>query len=160
MTLKLLITTILYLTNEPTSEAIQHYADLIHYEANWYQIDPLLVIAIIHVESGWNSTKRSITNDYGLMQVHVARRGSSNFHGREKELLIPRNNIREGVRILAMWKRYHEKWCTTTKTPHTFWNHYKWGYRVKDTKWADKVTALHQRLSQRHSVVYALYPRH
>ena len=103
------------------------YADLITFESQWYGMDPFRVTAIIQIESGWKARKKSVTNDYGLMQVHVARRGSSNFYGREKELYDPRTNIREGVRILAMWKQYHKTHC---RDDHPFVAHYKWGKYV------------------------------
>jgi len=119
------------------------WADLIVFEAKWYNVDPLLVVAIIHVESGWSPRKRSITNDYGLLQVHVSRHGSSNFYRRERELYDPRINIREGVRLLAMWKRYHNTWC---KGPHAYWAHYQYGRHVHSLEWTHKVARLYRRL--------------
>lgn len=122
------------------------YADLIAFESKWYRMDPFRVTAIIQIESGWRARKKSVTNDYGLMQVHVARRGSSNFFGREKELYDPRTNIREGVRILAMWEQYHKKYC---KDDHPFVAHYKWGKYIKNTEHADRVEALRAQLTRK-----------
>jgi len=139
--IKLVLQVILLLAPSlPKSAAIQ-YADLIVFEAKWYNIDPLLITSLIEVESNWNARKRSRTNDYGLMQVHVARRGSSNFYGREQELYDPRINIREGTRIAWMWRNYHNKWC---KGDHPWWAHYKWGKYVKGTVHAEKVLSLYK----------------
>lgn len=122
------------------------YADLIEFESRWYGMNPFRVMSLIQLESGWKPRKKSVTNDYGLMQVHVARRGSSNFYGREKELYDPRTNIREGVRILAMWYQYHKKYC---KESHPFVAHYKWGKYVKNTEHADRVEALRTQLERK-----------
>lgn len=141
-----LIAAIMWLTPTQSHVKIQKYADLIAFESRWYNMDPLRVLAIIQIESGWRARKKSVTNDYGLMQVHVARRGSSNFYGREKELYDPRTNIREGVRILAMWKQYHKKYC---KGAHPFVAHYKWGKYVKNTEHAERVEALRAQLERK-----------
>lgn len=125
------------------------YADLIEFEARWYHMNPFRIMALIQVESGWKPRKKSVTNDYGLMQVHVARRGSSNFYGRERELYEPRTNIREGTRILAMWYHYHKKHC---KGDHPFVAHYKWGKYVKNTEHAERVEALRAQLERKFHV--------
>jgi hypothetical protein len=134
-----LISAILYLSPGMPHETVKHYADLIHFEAKWYRVDPMVVLAVIQIESGWKAKLRSVTNDYGLMQVHVARHGSADFYRREKELYDPRVNIREGIRILAMWREYHTTWC---HGPHAYWAHYKWGLKVKNDDHARRVKAL------------------
>lgn len=116
------------------------YAKLIVFESRWYRVDPFDVLSIIQVESRWNTKKKSVTNDYGLMQVHVARRGSSRFLGRTRELLDPATNIREGTRILDMWLRYHEKYCKPGS--HDPIAHYKWGKVVKNDEHARRVRKL------------------
>lgn len=137
------IAAVMWLAPAQSHKATRTYADLISFEAMWYNVDPLLIVSIIQVESGFKSDKKSKTNDYGLMQVHVARRGSGNFYGREKLLFDPRVNIREGTRILAMWRSYHNCWC---KGDHPYWAHYKWGKKVKDTRHAFKVKAIYTTL--------------
>lgn len=134
-----LVSAIMWLAPWLPPERVKLYADLIHFEARWYKVDPLLVVSVIQIESGWRPDKRSVTSDYGLMQVHVAVRGSSNFLRRERELLDPRVNVREGTRILAMWREYHTRWC---HGPHAFWAHYKWGKKVKHDEHAQKVKTL------------------
>jgi hypothetical protein len=126
---------------------IREYSDLIAFESKWYGIHPLLVTSIIEIESKWKSRKHSTTNDFGLMQVHVARRGSARFLGREKELYDPRINIREGTRILAMWRDYHNRWCKDSS--HPFWAHYKWGRKVGEISHALKVKRLFETLKSR-----------
>lgn len=143
----ILVAAILWLSPHQDFATANYYADLIAFESRWYDIHPFVVVAITHVESGWNPTKVSRTNDWGLMQVHVARRGSNRFLGREKLLRDPRVNIREGVRILAMWKRVHRRWC---KGEHPYWAHYKYGKKVKaDLSHAEKVQRLFEALSSR-----------
>jgi hypothetical protein len=143
----LVVASLAWLSPATPAKVVQTYADLIAFEAHWYNIDPLIVVSIIHIESGWKPRKKSVTNDYGLMQVHVARRGSSNFYGREKELYDPRTNIREGTRLLAMWKYYHNHWC---KGDHPYWAHYKYGKRITGPiTHALKVKALRDALDHR-----------
>lgn len=142
----LVISAIMMLAPQLGHSKIKEYSDLIVFEAGWYGVHPLLVVSFAHNESRWNPRKKSVTNDYGLMQVHVARRGSARFLGREKELYKPRINIREGVRILAMWKGYHERWC---KGDHPYWAHQKWGKKVKDDRRDSKVTRMFEHLKDR-----------
>jgi len=123
------------------------YAKLITFEARWYRVDPFDVVAIIQIESRWSTKKKSVTNDYGLMQVHVARRGSSRFLGRTKELFDPATNIREGVRIYTMWLNYHEKWCKPDS--HDPIAHYKWGKYVKNDEHARRVRSLSSFLARK-----------
>ena len=135
-----LIAAIMWLAPGLPHEKVQQYADLIHFEAMWYRVDPLVLVSLIQVESRWNTRKRSVTNDFGLGQIHVAKRGSGDFYGREKMLYNPRVNIREAARIAAMWREYHTKWC---RGAHPYWAHYKYGKRVKaDISHAIKVKAL------------------
>lgn len=143
--LYMLAAAIMWLAPAQPHANVKKYVDLITFESKWYRVDPLLIVSIIQVESGWRTRKRSVTNDYGLMQVHVARRGSSNFYGRENELFDPRTNIREGTRLLAMWKAYHTRWC---KGDHPYWSHYKWGKKVKHIDHALKVKALRGQLAR------------
>jgi len=141
-----LVAAVMWLAPAQSHKVTKTYADLIAFEAMWYDIDPLLIVSIIQIESGFKPNKKSPTNDYGLMQVHVARRGSGNFYGRERLLFDPRVNIREGTRILAMWRNYHNRWC---KGDHPWWAHYKWGKKVRGIKHALKVKALHKILVRR-----------
>ena len=124
------------------------HARHIHRAAVRYDVHPLLMVAIAHIETSrkWNPRLVSRTTDYGLMQVHVAVRGSARFLGRELQLFDPAINFREGARILRMWKNYHDRTCTT---PHPYWAHYKWGFRVKNIDHALKVLRLYRQLKDR-----------
>jgi len=113
-------------------ETVKKYADLVAFESRWYSLDSVTVMAYITIESGWGADKVSKTNDYGLGQVHVGKH-SPRFLGKEKELLDPRTNIRETCRILAMWKRFHGRWC---KAGHPWIAHVKWGRRIPTKKGA------------------------
>jgi hypothetical protein len=120
------------------------WARIIDQEAARRLIDPLLVVAFIHVETGrrWDPRLVSPTADYGLTQVHVAVRGSETFLGREEQLFDPRTNIREWCRLAAMWRDYHARTCIPGK--HRWWAHLQWGYRVRDTTHAEKVLRLYR----------------
>lgn len=123
------------------------YAKFVVFEAKWYRIDVFDVLAYTTIESRWKKKLKSPTNDYGLMQVHVAKRGSSRFYGRATELYDPQTNIREGIRIMDMWKRYHERVCP--KGSHSYLAHMKWGKKVKSLDHSEKVLTLRATLVRR-----------
>lgn len=123
-----LVPVILKLSPRLDRSVAKTYSDLIMFESKWYNLDPLLVSSYITVESGWkHDAINRKTNDYGLMQVHVSSKSAPRFYGEEKQLLKPRVNIREGCRILAMWKRFHRKWCNAG---HPWIAHTKWGRKI------------------------------
>lgn len=120
------------------------YARYIVRGAERTRLDPILISAYIHVESGWNPIKVSRTNDWGLGQIHVAVRGSNRFLYREPLLLFPKINIAETFRLGRMWKRYHSIHCRGLK--HHWIAHFKWGKRVKDTKHQERVLRLYRKV--------------
>lgn len=148
--MKALVAAIIWLAPGLGGDAAR-YADLIAFEARWYRVDPLLVVALIQVESGWKPRKRSVTNDYGLLQVHVSR-SCPRFKGRERELFDPRVGIREGVRILSMWREFHDRYCRRAKLSHPYWAHFKWGRRVRGINHATKVRKLYEALRNKFRV--------
>ena len=99
-------------------------------------IDPLLVLAIIKVESNGRATAISPTHDYGLMQLHVSGTTNPKFRTSPRRLLDPRRNIRIGIRALRTWKRYHDKRCGI---PHHWIGHYNQGTRVRSAHYARAV---------------------
>lgn len=123
------------------------YAALVERNARQRKVDPLLVAAIIKVESGGWRRARSRTNDYGLMQLHVSRRTHKRFRGREHLLYEPARNIRLGVKMLAFWKRHHRRHCR--EAGHYWWAHYNWGYRVRSRVYGRKVLKHYRRLTSR-----------
>lgn len=144
-----LLAAIVFLAPHLQKSTVRDYARIIHKEANRRQIDPLLAVSFIHVETfrKWNPRLKSTTNDFGLCQVHVAERGSARFLGREQELFDPKTNIREWVRLAAMWRNYHARTCV--EGSHPWWAHLKWGYKVKNPGHAMKVTRVYEMLKRR-----------
>ena len=125
------------------------YSGAILQSAEVQGIDPLLVVSLIHVETGgrWESDLVSPTNDYGLTQTHVSRTTNKEFLDREEDLLDPATNIGVGVSMLAYWKKYHSKHCGGNS--HKWWSHYKWGTEVKNSKYGRKVYRVYARLKRR-----------
>lgn len=72
------------------------YDDLIQSIAHYYEIDPALVKAIVHAESGFNSKVVSSAGAVGLMQVMPATASIYNV----SDLDNPQHNVRTGVRYL------------------------------------------------------------
>jgi len=147
-----LLAAIVFLAPHIGKPVAKNYARIIKTEAARKDIDPLLVVSFIHVETfrKWNPRTKSTTNDYGLCQVHVAERGSARFLGREEELYIPKVNIREWTRLAAMWRNYHHtKEDPAEAQGHMWWAHLKWGYKVKNPGHAMKVTKLYTLLKKK-----------
>jgi soluble lytic murein transglycosylase-like protein len=65
-------------------------------------VDPLLVVALIHVESSFNPRARSRSGALGLMQVRVPtlREQLDRPRARPADALDPRTNVQAGVRYL------------------------------------------------------------
>ena len=77
------------------------FVRIAHAEAQLYRLDPLLVMAVIAVESRYNPIAESVVGAKGLMQI------IPKFHadklaefGGEKAVFDPESNIRVGTRIL------------------------------------------------------------
>jgi hypothetical protein len=117
----------------------KNYAKWVARESTKYKVDPLLMIAVVHVETAksWNKISSSATRDYGLMQIHVSLTTNPHLLGSENILFNPKINFNYGARALAMWKNYHNRQC---KDDHPFWAHYAWGYKVKNIKWTIKLS--------------------
>jgi len=126
------------------------YAQYIRDVSERTKIHPFLFVAFATVESSWNPDARSSTGDWGLFQVHVAKRGSARFLGRERELLKPAVNTREWGRIASMWRAYHDRTCKPGS--HRWWAHLKYGYLVKDEGHAMIVGAIFDTLIKRFKV--------
>jgi soluble lytic murein transglycosylase-like protein len=73
------------------------YADEIGVAARQFDLDPALVRAVIHAESGFNAQARSQKGAMGLMQLMP---GTARMLG-VSDARIPGNNIRGGVQYLA-----------------------------------------------------------
>jgi hypothetical protein len=143
-----IVATILWLAPQLGDATARQYARLIDTETRRQRADPALVVAIVHLESSWNRRSRSRTRDYGLMQVHVSDRPGDAYRGREHLLLDPRVNIRAGVRVLSMWRRYHARACGP-HSAHPYWAHYRSGYRATVTDWERRIGELRAKLKRR-----------
>lgn len=80
-----------------------------------HNFDPMLIFALIYVESGWKKTAVSSAGACGLTQVLPKYtgngRGGRNPAGVKKltceQLKSPRASIRAGIKTLGWWRRYH-----------------------------------------------------
>ncbi len=75
----------------------KEYGDVIELTAEKYGIDPALVRAVIHAESGFNAQARSPKGAIGLMQLMPATAREVGV----ADARIPEQNIRGGVHYLA-----------------------------------------------------------
>ena len=87
-------------------ERVQLFVDEAHDAADEWDLDPLLVLAVISVESRFDPAARSGYGATGLMQV-VPRfhREKLADHGGDKALLDPRVNVQVGAQILKEYLR-------------------------------------------------------
>lgn len=84
-----------------SQEVTLEFVKIAHAEATLYRLDPLLVMAMIAIESRYNPIAESVAGAKGLMQI------IPKFHadklaefGGEKAVFDPESNIRVGTRIL------------------------------------------------------------
>jgi hypothetical protein len=143
-----ILAAILFLAPQLGVRTAKQYARLIHVESRRYSVDPLLVVALAHTESGWWHRAKSSTSDYGLMQVHVSTTTNPHLIGRQEVLFDPATNIRYGCRILNMWR----SWCLSKckhRHKHHWSAHNKWGYRVKRGAVPTRADVIYQILRER-----------
>jgi soluble lytic murein transglycosylase-like protein len=135
----------IWLLGIPRGEAVIYSAEVARYAAQ-YQVDPLLVVAVIQAEGRGmvSAMAKSRTNDYGLMQLHVSVTTHRKYIGRETLLFDPRLNIKLGVKMLRMWRAYHQRSCTGDS--HHWWAHYNQGTRVRNRRYGRKVARIYERL--------------
>jgi soluble lytic murein transglycosylase-like protein len=81
----------------------QKVATIVLAESARAGVDPLLVVAIIHVESSFNPRARSRAGALGLMQVRVPtlREQLDRPRARTADALDPRTNLQAGIRYLG-----------------------------------------------------------
>ena len=143
----ILISAILWLAPHVAPEDARLYATVIQKEADRWDVDPLLVLAVIQRESGWNPRARSKTNDWGLMQVHVSKTTYSGYLQQPERLFNPKLNIRLGVRLMAIWRDYHIGRCFGN---HPYWAHFKYGARVPRKRKGRRVDRIYRDLVERY----------
>lgn len=162
MTSALILKAILFVAPWLPPATAADYAKFIKVASVRRNIHPLLFVAFATVESTWTPTAKSTTADFGLMQVHVAKKGSARFLGRERELLNPRTNINEWGRLAQMWMKYHDRSCgmlvricdtencTNERIQyHEWFEHLKWGYVIKNREYGMLISALFELLINR-----------
>lgn len=76
---------------------VKAYGELIELAAKEYQLDPALVRAVIHAESGFNAGARSRKGAVGLMQLMPATAREVGV----ADARVPTHNIRGGAQYLA-----------------------------------------------------------
>jgi hypothetical protein len=130
-------------------------------ESRRHDIDPTLVLAVAWAESGLDPTLVYRTDDYCYLQVHWfrrlnVRRGETWLVGVDAphELLDIQTCARAGVAELAFWRRR----CRSSR--RTWWQCYKWGYRVPPTdRYVRRVSDRHRWLRARIRRVQATWRR-
>jgi soluble lytic murein transglycosylase-like protein len=88
-------------------EAISGYVATAYYAGAVHSVDPLLILAVMAIESRYNPVAESVMGAKGLMQVipkfHLEK---LSHHGGEHALLVPEVNILVGTQIL---REYHRR---------------------------------------------------
>lgn len=69
-----------------------------------YDVDPVLALAIMKTESGFNANAVSETNDYGIMQINACNHQWLSDAFGDIDLLNAKDNIRCGVYMLSKIK--------------------------------------------------------
>jgi hypothetical protein len=116
-------------------EYVNRVAEIIEGESLSAQIDPLLIVSVIEVESQFKSRQVSETKDYGLMQIHVSKTSFPEYRGHEHLLLDDiALNIHHGVNLLRYWRKHHAHNCKGQH--HRWWSHYNHGAKIFTQGWA------------------------
>ncbi len=107
-----------------------------------YSIDPLIVLAVMATESGYNPIAESVVGAKGLMQV-IAKFHPEKLadHGGEAALFEPAVNIRIGAQILREYRRRYGDMETALQM-------YAGALDDTDTRYARKVFAERARLQK------------
>lgn len=69
-----------------------------------YDVDPLLALAVMKTESGFNANAVSETNDYGIMQINACNHQWLSDAFGDIDLLNAKDNIKCGVYMLSKIK--------------------------------------------------------
>ncbi len=87
-------------------DAIAGFVALAYRAGEAYRVDPLLILAVMAIESRYNPVAESVMGARGLMQV-IAKYHPEKLepHGGDQALLEPAVNIRVGAQILREYQR-------------------------------------------------------
>lgn len=87
-------------------EAASRFVSIAYRAGRMHSVDPLLILAVIAIESGYNPVAQSVMGAKGLMQViprfHLEKLSG---HGGEEAVLDPEVNIHVGAQILREYSR-------------------------------------------------------
>jgi soluble lytic murein transglycosylase-like protein len=87
-------------------EAASRFVSIAYRAGSMHSVDPLLILAVIAIESGYNPVAQSVMGAKGLMQViprfHLEKLSG---HGGEEAVLDPEVNIHVGAQILREYSR-------------------------------------------------------
>jgi soluble lytic murein transglycosylase-like protein len=87
-------------------DAVQGYVATAYRAGSQFKVDPLLILAVVAIESRFNPVAESVLGAKGLMQViakfHMEKLAD---HGGEQALLDPEVNILVGTQILREYMR-------------------------------------------------------
>jgi soluble lytic murein transglycosylase-like protein len=124
------------------SEATERMVAAAHRAARQVGLDPLLVLAVISIESRFNPIAESGMGAKGLMQIipkyHLAK---LNAHGGEDAVLDPESNIFVGTQIL-------QEYVHRTGSLEAGLQFYNGAFRDGSAQYAHKVMAERERLEQ------------
>jgi len=113
-----------------------------HRAARQFGLDPLLVLAVISVESRFNPIAESVMGAKGLMQIIPKyHRAKLDEYGGEEAVLDPDNNIMLGARIL-------QEYIYRTGTLEAGLQFYNGALRDSSAQYAQKVMAERLRLEE------------
>lgn len=124
------------------AEATERMVLAAHRAAHEVGLDPLLVLAVISIESRFNPIAESAMGAKGLMQIIPKyHRAKLDAHGGEESVLDPESNIMVGARIL---QEYVHR-AGTLEAGLQFYNGAFWD---GSAQYAQKVLAERERLEQ------------
>jgi soluble lytic murein transglycosylase-like protein len=114
---------------------VRRTAEAIVAEAARNRVEPRMVLAVIHTESGYYNFARSSVGALGLMQIMpatgemLAREAGLEWSGPD-DLFTPELNVRLGVRYLALLHAKYGSWQRALAA-------YNWGPAAIDRRLAD-----------------------
>jgi soluble lytic murein transglycosylase-like protein len=133
------------------TQATEHMVGTAHRAAQAVGLDPLLVLAVISIESRFNPIAESVMGAKGLMQIIPKyHRAKLLEHGGDEAVLDPESNILVGTRIL-------QEYVYRTGTLEAGLQSYNGAARDESAQYAQKVMAERDRLEQ---VMRAAISRH
>lgn len=125
-----------------SAEAVETVVAAAHQAANRHRLDPLLILAVVAVESRFNPIAESGAGAKGLMQViprfHLDKLEE---HGGEKAVLDPATNVLVGAAILR-------EYLNRTGEMSAALQMYNGALNDADRRYSRKVLSEHQRLNR------------